>query len=51
MSAQLGVGFDPVEVRLGVAVTRGLLVDVITTGDASAATEALERFVTRWMAA
>ena len=40
--------FDPAEIRLGVAVTRGLLVDVILTGDVDAATESLERFITMW---
>jgi AcrR family transcriptional regulator len=43
-----GVPFDPAEIRLGVAVTRGLLVDVILTGDADSATASLERFITMW---
>jgi AcrR family transcriptional regulator len=34
-----------VEARLGVAVTRGLLLDVLTTGDRGAATEAFERYL------
>ena len=42
---------DPVEIRLGVAVTRGLLIDVLATGDATAATESLERFLEMWEAA
>lgn len=41
-------GVDPVEVRVGIAVVRGLLVDVLTGGDVDTATEALERFLTRW---
>jgi AcrR family transcriptional regulator len=44
----IGVETDPDELRLGVAVTRGLLIDVLTTGDAAAATRSLERFVTMW---
>ncbi len=43
-----GCAFDPAEIRLGVAVTRGLLVDVILTGDVDAATASLERFITIW---
>jgi AcrR family transcriptional regulator len=45
----LGVDFDPVEIRLGVAVTRGLLIDVLVSGDAAPATDALLRFVERWL--
>ena len=41
----VGVPFDPVDIRLGVAVTRGLLVDVVVTGEVGPATEALERYV------
>jgi AcrR family transcriptional regulator len=47
----LGMATDPVAIRLGVAVTRGLLIDVVATGDAAAATESLERFVEMWEAA
>ncbi|MCU0261505.1 MAG: TetR/AcrR family transcriptional regulator [Ilumatobacteraceae bacterium] len=47
-SRALGTELDPVEARIGTAVIRGLLIDVITTGDAGPATEALERFVSRW---
>lgn len=47
---ELGVPFDAAEVRLGVAVTRGLLVDVLSTGDVEGATQALERFVAMWEA-
>ncbi len=39
---------DPAEIRLGIAVTRGLLVDVMTGGSLSAATDALERFIAMW---
>ncbi len=44
----LGVEFDAVEVRLGVAVVRGLLIDVIATGDVAAADASLERFLDLW---
>ena len=40
-----GQVFDPAGVRLGVAVTRGLLIDVVTGGDREAATAALDRFI------
>jgi len=43
-----GMPFDPAEIRLGVAVTRGLLVDVILTGDVDAASASLERFISMW---
>lgn len=36
------------DVRVGVAVTRGLLIDVLATGDAEPATRALERFIEMW---
>jgi AcrR family transcriptional regulator len=45
VSAQVGTAFDPVAMRLGVAVVRGLLVDVLASGDVAPATTALERFV------
>jgi AcrR family transcriptional regulator len=47
-SRALGAELDPVDARIGTAVIRGLLIDVITTGDAGPSTEALERFLTRW---
>jgi hypothetical protein len=51
ITAAMGIPFDPVEIRLGVAVTRGLLVDVLLTGDLDAATESLERFIRLWESA
>ncbi len=51
ITERFGLPFDPAEIRLGVAVTRGLLVDVILTGDVSAATESLERFIEHWQSA
>jgi AcrR family transcriptional regulator len=45
---QLGITFDPVEVRLGIAVVRGLLLDVLA-GQHRQATASLERFIaTMW---
>lgn len=41
----LGSAVDPVSMRLGVAVIRGLLIDVLTTGDVTTATAALERYI------
>jgi len=48
VSAVLGVDADPVDVRLGIAVTRGLLIDVLVTNDVEPATAALCRFLDRW---
>lgn len=45
VAAALGVDYDPAEVRLGVATIRGLLIDVLTTGELELATESLERFI------
>ena len=45
---RLGIDVDPVEVRLAIAVVRGLLLDAVATGDVAGATAALERFVARW---
>jgi AcrR family transcriptional regulator len=47
-STRTGRVVDPVDVRLGIAVTRGLLVDVISGGDVEGATLALERFLSFW---
>lgn len=42
---RLGVPFDEADARLGVAVIRGLMIDVLATDDLAAATAAFERFV------
>lgn len=47
---EVGATVDPVELQLGMAVTRGLLVQVLAEGDAAPATAAFERFVTMWEA-
>ena len=41
----LGVEVDEDILRLGVAVTRGLLIDVLATGDAEPASRSLHRFI------
>lgn len=45
---KLEVTVNEAELRLGVAVTRGLLIDVLATGDAAPATRSIERFVEMW---
>jgi AcrR family transcriptional regulator len=47
----LGVAADTAQLRLGVAVIRGLLVDVVAGGDVQGATEALESFLAMWTGA
>jgi hypothetical protein len=44
-ATRLGIEADDDELRLGVAVTRGLLIDVLASGDVELATRALERFL------
>jgi AcrR family transcriptional regulator len=46
----LGIEVDPAEIRLGVAVTRGLLLDVVASGEVEPATEALQLYVEQWRA-
>jgi len=48
VSERLGITLDQTELRLGVAVSRGLLIDVLATGDTRQATESIERFVHMW---
>lgn len=48
VAAQLGVAYDEVDIRLGIAVVRGLLIDVLATGETAAATASLERFLERY---
>lgn len=48
VTAQIGVPFDPVWTRLAIAVVRGLLIDVLATGDVDAATASLEQFLERY---
>ena len=51
-AAARAVGLTPHrdELRLGIAVTRGLLIDVLATGDVEGATRAHERFIAMWEA-
>lgn len=50
VSDRLEVATDEDELRLGVAVTRGLLIDVLASGEASKATRAFERYLEMWKA-
>jgi AcrR family transcriptional regulator len=44
----VGIAPPREELRLGVAVTRGLLIDALATGDLEGATRAHERFIELW---
>lgn len=44
-ATRLGIETDDDELRLGVAVMRGLLIDVLASGEVEPATRALERFL------
>ncbi len=48
VAERLGASVDSDMLRLGVAVTRGLLIDVLATGDPRPATRSLERFLALW---
>lgn len=48
---RIGAQVDPAELRLGIAVMRGLLVDALASGDVEAAGAALDRFLAMWEAA
>jgi AcrR family transcriptional regulator len=48
VAGDLGTSPDEVGTRLGIAVVRGLMIDVLTTGDTAPATESLERFLSMW---
>ena len=48
VAGELGIVVDEAELRLGIAVSRGLLIDVLTTGETGPATVAIERFVEIW---
>ncbi|MEI2653561.1 MAG: TetR family transcriptional regulator [Microthrixaceae bacterium] len=45
LADDLGVEHDPAELRLGVAVIRGLLLDAVASGDPAPATASLNRFL------
>ncbi len=51
VAAALGGPVDAVDLRLGVAVVRGLLVDVVATGDTGPATESMRRYLELWVTA
>ncbi len=48
VSERLGLSASQDDLRLGVAVTRGLLIDVLATDDAGPATRSLERYLELW---
>ena len=50
VAERIGAPADRDDLRLGVAVTRGLLIEVLASGDAGPATASLERFITWWEA-
>jgi len=50
IAEQLEIEVDEVDLRLGVAVLRGLLLDVVASGDTAGPTAALERHLARWVA-
>ena len=48
LADRLGADMSRDEVRLGVAVTRGLLIEVVAGGDLAGPTASLERFLDLW---
>lgn len=50
VTARVGEDYDADHIRLGVAVTRGLLIDVLATGSTVEADRALDAFVEMWSA-
>ncbi|MEZ5182265.1 MAG: TetR/AcrR family transcriptional regulator [Acidimicrobiales bacterium] len=48
VAADLGTSTDRDELRLGLAVTRGLLLEAVATGDVEGATRSLHAFLDRW---
>ena len=48
LAARWPTATDEAELRLAVAVVRGLLIEVLATGDTVAATRSLDRFLTLW---
>lgn len=45
VAESLGVSAREEDLRLGIAVTRGLLIDVLASGDVNTATRSIERFI------
>lgn len=48
LAVDLGASTDRDELRLGIAVTRGLLLEAVTSGDVDGATRSLHAFLGRW---
>ena len=51
IAADLDLPADRDDLRLGVAVTRGLLIEVLATGDLAGPTASLQRYLAMWEAA
>ena len=49
-ASTIAADVDIVDLQLGIADARGLLLDVLTTGDATRATKSLLRYVSLWLA-
>lgn len=47
-AGKLGIAADEAEIRMGIALTRGLLIDVLAADDATESTKSIERFVELW---
>jgi AcrR family transcriptional regulator len=45
LTARFGTDVDAVDLRIGVALTRGLLIDVLATGDTADGDAAIERYL------
>ncbi|MFN8193052.1 MAG: TetR/AcrR family transcriptional regulator [Nocardioidaceae bacterium] len=50
IAERLGLANDPADLRIGVALLRGLLLDAVASGDATGPTAALERYLELWEA-
>jgi len=48
VAERIGVTVDEAEVRLGIAVVRGLLIEVLASGQTEPATASLTAFLRRW---
>ena len=47
-ATHIRAGSDAVDIRLGIALSRGLLLDALASGDAGPPTAALERYLEMW---
>lgn len=51
VATRMGLETSDAELRLGIAVSRGLLMDIVAGADVAAATESLERYLSMWESA